>query len=133
MASEKAKDFRVSDATVQMHIARFELRLLIYWNALITAVLNEDVDPVATSSPRVSIRGDRSFDAASGERALVIGNAMDSATASVLPEREHVMRGLSLHRTEICMPPKPRPAHLWQYPSVLEQTVTLGWQLRRVG
>jgi hypothetical protein len=82
-------------------------------------VLNKDVSPV-TTSPVVSIHGDRSLDATSGERALVMGDAIDCATASVLPEREHVVRGFPSYRTEIGMPPKSTPAYLWQHPSVLE-------------
>jgi hypothetical protein len=57
---------------VQMHVARLKLRLLVYRDALIAAVLNEDVGPV-TMSPGVSIHGDGSVDAASSKRALVIG------------------------------------------------------------
>src|SRR4051812_25665640 len=115
-----------------MHEARLELWLLVDRHALVAAVLNEYVGPV-TPWPFMSIHGDRSLDATSVERALVMGEAIDCATASVLPEREHVVRGFSSHRTEVGMTPKTRPAHLWQYPSVLEQTVTLGWRLGRVG
>src|SRR6187431_2689483 len=61
-----------------------------------------------------------------------MGGAIDDATASVSPKCEHVVRGLAWHRTEIGMPPKTGPTHLWQYPSVLEQAVTLGWQLGRI-
>ena len=51
-----AKDLRVADAAVQMYVARLELRLLVYRNALIAAVLDEEVAPVAPSPRRVSCR-----------------------------------------------------------------------------
>src|ERR1041384_2666659 len=111
-----------------MHVPRLELRLLFYRHALIAPVLNENVGSV-TISAVVSIHGDGSLDVAFNEPALVIGAALDCATASVLPEREHIERGVALPRTEIGMPPKTGPAHLRQHPSVLEQAVTRGWQL----
>lgn len=48
LKERQRKIFLVANATVQMHVARLELRLLDYRNALIAAVLNEDVVPVTT-------------------------------------------------------------------------------------
>jgi hypothetical protein len=128
MSNGKLKNLRFSDATVQKHVARFEVGLFFERDALVAAVLNDEVMILARASV-VPIDGDRGLNGTVRQPAFSNRDSLRFATACVLPEGKKVLCVVPRVGTEIEMPAQTELADLGQDPSVLKQAVPLRWRL----
>jgi hypothetical protein len=111
MSKGKVEDFRVPDATVQKHVARFEVGLLFDGDALVAPVLNDQV-MILPWPPAVPIHGDRGLHGAVREPAVSKSDPLRFATAGVFPEGKKVLSLVPRVGTEIDMPAQAEPADL---------------------
>jgi hypothetical protein len=111
MSNGKVKDLGVADSTVQQDITCFHVGLLFDRDALVAAVLHDEV-MILPRARGVPIDGDGGVHGAVPEPAVSKGDALRLAAASVLPKGEDVLCLVPRVGTEIEMPAQAEPADL---------------------